>query len=553
MSLLSGLASLRGSLLWQSFQHRADQPDDTQRRLLWRILAANRDTAFGNRHHFARIASVAAYREQVPIGDYERFRPWLDRVEAGERRVLTEEQPDMFTLTSGTTGRPKLVPVTRTSTRGSSRLTAMWLYLLLRDHPTALDHKALVVVSPAVEGTTPGGIPVGSASGHTYQHASWAIRRAYAVPEPVFQIKDFDAKYYALLRFAIAQRVSFIATPNPSSILRLVTMAAEQRESLAHDVLAGTLSDAFAIPDTIRRRLQPFLAPDPGRGAQLQRLAAAADPFTPRDYWPDLRIIGCWQGGTVGLAIRQLRPWFHPETRFRDIGYLASEGQMTLPLTDECPSGVLALDTNFYEFIPETEFEAGSRVAYTAGQLEIGQTYYVILTTPTGLYRYDINDVVRVTGRFRNTPLIEFLRKGRDMTSLVGEKLHVAQLMDAVATALRTAPLDLAYYRAVGDSEGPRYELKLELRRDAEDSELRRFARVVDRELAALNIEYDQKRRSGRLLSPVVHVMRRGWGEGRARARIAAGQREAQFKDVLLGLPDGLDLNEDVLREVRLE
>ena len=58
--------------------------------------------------------------------------------------------------------------------------------------------------------------------------------------------------------------------------------------------------------------------------------------------------------------------------------------------------------------------------------------YYIFFTTTSGLYRYDINDVIKVTGRYNQTPQIIFLRKGRGMTNITGEKLSVNQVIEAV-------------------------------------------------------------------------------------------------------------------------
>ncbi len=549
MSLLAQLSTLRGRYLWRSFQGMTERPEEVQQQLLRRLLSTNRDTAFGKAHGFSNMVSEQDYRQGVPVADYEATRPWVDRVQAGERRVLTADEPYMFTMTSGTTGQPKLIPVTGSTRRASARLSAKWLYRCVVDHPRVLDNKALVIVSPAVEGHTPSGAPFGSASGYIYQNASRALRYRYAVPYEVFAIKDFDAKYYAIMRFAIAQRISLLATPNPSTILQLVNTADTRRDQLVRDVWDGTLTqDAEVLPE-IRRALRPHLKPNPRRARELERLASSPDTFTPQHYWPQLALVGCWKGGSVGAALNRIRPYFRQDIPFRDIGYLSSEASATLCIQDEGCAGILALDTNFYEFIPEAEIDSASPRSVTVGQVEAGETYYIVITSPAGLYRYDINDVVRVTGFFRNTPLVEFVRKGRDMVSLTGEKLHVAQLIQAVENAQVLVGLKLAYYRAVGNVEASRYDLKLELAQEqAPDELLVTLGRTIDEELAKLNIEYEQKRRSGRLYSPHVHVMSRGWSAKRLQAKVGRAGRDTQFKDTLLGLSDEDDLPSDVIK-----
>ena len=550
MSFFAQLATLRGRYLWRSFQSKADHPQEVQQDLLRRILASNRDTAFGKGHGFSSMLSWQDYQSSVPVADYEATRPWVERLLAGEPNVLTAEQPYMFTMTSGTTGQPKLIPVNGFTRSAGARLSAQWLYLSLAEHSRVLDEKALVIVSPAVEGLTSVGIPYGSASGHIYQNASRAVRYRYAVPYDVFTIKDFDAKYYAIMRFAIAKKISFIATANPSTILRLVNTADAYRDQLVRDVRDGTLNKDFAIPVEIRRSFEGHLKPDRERARELDRFSSA-ETFTPQQYWPGLALVGCWKGGSVGAALDRLRPWLREDMPFRDIGYLSSEAQASLPISDEGSAGILALETNFYEFIPEAEMDSSSPRPLTADQVELGETYYVVITSPAGLYRYDINDLVKVTGFFRKTPLIEFVRKGRDVVSITGEKLHVDQLIQAVRKSEISVGLKVEYYRAVGNVQESRYDLQLEFaQEDTPDELIVELGRAIDKELANLNIEYREKRRSNRLHPPHIQLMAIGWSARRLQTKMERTTRDTQFKDTLLGLHEEDELPSEIMKHL---
>ena len=499
------------------------------------------------------MTSVQDYQDGVPVGDYEAFRPWVDRLKEGERRVLTSEDPYLFALTSGTAGQPKFIPVNRSVGHTAKSLSRLWLYQCLVDHPKTLDHKALVIVSPAVEGCTGSGIPFGSASGYIYKNASWVLRRRYAVPYPVFAVKAFEAKYYAIMRFAIEQRLSLIATPNPSTILRLAMTADSHRDRLYKDIHDGAVSKDFDISSEVRRQISPFLKPNPKRARELESIVAGTGSLRPKEYWPDLALVGCWKGGSVGSTVDRLRPWFRTEMPFRDIGYLSSEAYVTLPTEDEGCRGILAVAANFYEFIPEGDMESARPQALTVGQLENGESYYIVLTSPNGLYRYDINDIVRVAGFHGRTPLLEFMRKGRDMVNLEGEKLHVSQLIQAVEAAQASVGIGIEYYRAVGHPETSRYNLQLELKRlPVADESAIRLGRAIDDQLASLNIEYEQKRRSGRLHPPLVQIMAKGWSSRRLEAKLAQAVRDIQFKDNLLSMPSEDDHDAEVIRELTI-
>src|SRR2546422_5672526 len=174
----------------RAFEAAVDPPGSAQERCRRRLLGDNADTAFGREHAFAAGATPAEFARRVPIGDYEAFRPWVARIVAGERRVLTAETPFMFTATSGTTGEPKLVPVTASWAGVMAALMRLWTVYALRDHPAMLDGHVLAMVSPAVEGVTSGGLPYGAMTGLTFQRLPWPIRRRHAVPYAAALIRE---------------------------------------------------------------------------------------------------------------------------------------------------------------------------------------------------------------------------------------------------------------------------------------------------------------------------------------------------------------------------
>jgi GH3 auxin-responsive promoter len=196
-------------------------------------------------------------------------------------------------------------------------------------------------------------------------------------------------------------------------------------------------------------------------------------------------------------------------------------------LDHSAASGFPTLSTHFFEFVPRQAWEAGSRQCWRLGELEVNEEYYVIVTTPSGLYRYFINDVVRVTGFFARTPLLQFIQKGRGVTNITGEKLYEGQVIKAVNGVLDEARVASSYYLLLADEEGGAYRFYLEA---AEAIEVSSLLARIDEQLRAQNVEYDAKRESGRLLLPVGHLLRDGTLEQFRQHCVARGQREAQFK-----------------------
>ena len=297
-----------------------------------RILRRNADTEYGRRFGFSSINTIAEYQRAAPLVTYADIQQDMERVAAGAKNVFTAEDPVMFAQTSGTTGKPKYVPVTPTD-QGRAHADQMrtWLYHAQKAHPGILDHKIVTMVSPAIEGHTEAGLPFGSTSGHIYRNMPALVRRAYSIPYEVFEIADYQAKYYTIMRIALEHDVRFLATANPSSILQLMNKANAHSEELIRDIRDGALSGVQDIDPEIRQHVQQGLRPNPKRAAELDLMRSRRNGrLVPGDYWPKLGLIGCWKGGTVGHYLEKFDAWFNPDgarsVPVRDMGLSLERG-----------------------------------------------------------------------------------------------------------------------------------------------------------------------------------------------------------------------------------
>ena len=302
--------TVRGSISSFLLDKACADPCATQRDVLLNLVRRNVETSFGRMHGFRAIHTEADFRRHVPIREYEDFRPYINRIIAGARRVLTAQEPLMLTMTSGTTGEPKYIPVTPDAQRETAGLMCQWLYRAERDHPKLLEHASVGIVGRAVEGRMPQGIPYGSASGLIYKNIPWLVRRAYAVPYEVAELDDYDERYFAVARFALARKVSLIATPNPATLLRLAEVVAENEEKIIRAMHDGTLGLAASKQANVCMRLAAKLRPAPLRARELERVVAKRGRLLLSDCWPELQLIGCWTGGSAGTRVGRLRQTF---------------------------------------------------------------------------------------------------------------------------------------------------------------------------------------------------------------------------------------------------
>jgi hypothetical protein len=518
----------------QHFMNQQRTTARTQAALLETIVRRNRDTAFGTEHGFRDISGIAEYRRRVPIRQWTELGPYIDQVVQGRPDILTSEPPILYHWTTGTTGTPKMIPFTRSCEAATKQTLRIWLYAALLDNPRLLDRRVFALINPGIEGYTDAHAPYGSVSGNLYFRLPRFVRQAYSSTYDAYHIEDLPSRFYTLLRFALDGNCSFAVTGNPSGLRTVFEMADRMSELLIRDIHDGTLSARFDVPAHVRAAAINDLAPNPGRARALAEAKEASGALRPIDYWPELEVIGCWLGGSMGHFAPSLREWCGDRFQFRDIGYMASEGIFSIPLGNGSPDSALALHSAVFEFIPEADFGHDAAPVLLAHELEAGRNYQVVVTTTGGLYRYAINDVVRVTEMEGGSPRIRFLYKGDNVQNIQGEMVSVDHVMAAMSAATGALGISLRHFQVVADQADRRYVAHVEPTLPLPAPAQRALLSGFDSELVNQNFVYGLLRADRHLEPPALRLMRAGWF-----ARIVAdhggqGYRAAQFKPVVL-------------------
>jgi len=288
------------------------------------------------------------------------------------------------------------------------------------------------------------------------------------------------------------------------------------------------------VPRDLRDSLH--LRPDPERARHLERAAAAGDgPLRPGLAWPELAAVGCWKGGTVGAYLARFDTLFPQGPPVRDFGYYATELRGSVPLSDQGDAGVIAVGTNVLEFHPADDDRAPEgRDLLPVEAVEEGQRYFVYVTNASGLYRYEINDIVEVAGFYGQTPLIRFIQKGKGVVSFTGEKLYEVQVLAAVDQALASLRGRYHFITAVAelvDGTIPRLVFLTEFDDSLTDQAGSALVDRLDAALGDQNDEYKTKRASLRYGAPIIRVVRSGEYDNYRRRMVETGQRaDGQFK-----------------------
>lgn len=546
--VMKGLASRA-----RSFERATMDPVRIQERILLKYLARNRRTDYGMKFDLSSIRSIDEFRDRLPISDYETMRPYVDRMEKGERNVLTHDKVTFFGITSGTTGAPKMIPVTKYSQGRKADLMNLWAYYAAKDHPRVFDGDILGIISPEVKSHTVSGIPYGPEDGHAYNNLPEAVKRLYVLPYQVFYIDDYDARYYCILRISIEKKIATIATLNPSSLVLLCQRLGPWQGRIIADIERGTLDRSFNIPAQTRMLIEKSLRPNPGRAHELRKMLEEHGELLPKYFWPGLELIACWKGGTVKFYLGQL-PRYYGDAAIRDFGCLSTEARSSVPISDLGAGGVLAIQHNFYEFIPSDEMvDEGSRTLL-CDELEVGKEYIIIVTTPAGLHRYNIDDVIRVDGFYNNTPVIEFVRKGHNAISITGEKIYESHVVEAVTRASARRRMSVSSFCATVAIEGlPRYVFLAEFESKPAREDARGLLMAIEEELRGQNSEYDDLRKQQLLANPSLKIVACGEFERYRREAVAAGSHDTQFKMPRIALSADFQKRFNILEEIFID
>jgi len=493
------------------FQAALIQPRRTQQQILHGILEENRDTVVGRAYDFATITDYASFCQRVPIYTYDDLAPWIRRTAAGEPKVLTAEPAIAFELTGGSTQGAKLIPYTRSGIQGFQRAVFTWLGDLITHRPAIRQGRTYWAISPVARqaAATEGGIPIGLASDAAYfgeEVGAW-IGELLAVPTHLAAIAQVDEwRYQTVLHLLAAADLSFVSVWSPTFLLQFVDEMQRSGDRLVKDLHHGTAT----------------LSAHPARAAAIKAAFATA-PLDLSCIWPQLDTISCWTSAASRAFLPRLQS-HSPRVWIQGKGLLATEGVVTLPQMG-CSAPVLALRSGFYEFLDE------AHRPYLCHQLQVGQDYRVVMTTASGLYRYDLGDRVRVVGWHQQTPLLEFVGRAGLTSDLCGEKLTEAFIVNQFR-ALQLEFTAGAFMMLVPSLEShPHYVLVVD-GAECDEAIAPLLLHRLDQRLS-INPQYAYARQISQIHPPKLYRVQQPL-ESYLRSRLQQGQRLGDIKPPVL-------------------
>ena len=477
--------------------------------LLYYILSQNSETEIGLKHRFSRIRSYEAFKEAVPLSEYDFYAPLVQlTTRIGETNIFSAEPPLGYSLTSGTTGPAKLVPY---SMRHLGAYIAAMRDVLASGKPTFALFESLPNDMEYVDGAKLDSIVGATLSAIRMElvECSYAKRFKHgAVTSPIellFPDEVIDPRYPRLLFALLDRDVSQIVAPFTWTLLDTMQFLEKYADQLADDIERGEITYKRDIPEGIRQQLQGKLSANPERAEELR--AAFADGFEGivGRIWPQCRRIVAAGTGTFSLYTRKLA-FYSGDIALNNGYYAASEAMVGLAMGEGSNEYALLTDNAFFEFL-----QTGAKEPVMAADVAPGRSYEVVLTNAAGLYRYRLGDVVRVE-RFENgVPIFTYAyRLGETLE--VGDAAVTEDQMEAMVPVLEEASgADIRDF-CVMEEEGRLVLLVEPASSPKEIDKLaaldpERASEVVDAALRKINAAYDAAREAGATGAPQVRAL----------------------------------------------
>ena len=281
------LSSIRYNRLIQQTKDIAT----VQEKFLINRLKMHQKTDYGKRHKFAELSNSTEYRTRHPLTRYVHFEEYIEKVANGDTNALLVKKPIGLALSSGTTGKSKMIP------RSSEQKTYFFLkgFILVLHAIEKMEQaaglttwlqKGCVIYVDPVSSLSPAGIPMSLAS-KCYESDRKLYSMMFSTPASGFKIANEQSAYYVHACFALRDRnLASLQGYYSSVVYGFMRLIESQWKSLVDDIKFGTLNSKLDIPDDVRQDLQKYLIPDPERASELKQEFQKGFKGIVKRVWP---------------------------------------------------------------------------------------------------------------------------------------------------------------------------------------------------------------------------------------------------------------------------
>lgn len=466
MKLLSPAISRLARLGLSRIDNWTTNPVAAQREVLQELVTAAQYTEFGRKYNFSKLFSIRAFKEAVPVHEYDDLKPYIQRMMEGEENLLWNTPIKWFAKSSGTTSeKSKFIPVSEESLEECHYQAAKdVLTLFYRSFPDSdlLTGKGLVV-------------------GGSHQ---------------VNQVNDEIS--YGDLSAVLLQNTPFWAhwLRTPELSVALLDEWEEKIERLAQTTILEDVTSISGVPTWTL--------------VLVKRILEITGKNHLKEVWPNLELY--MHGGVSFVPYREhFKKLLGADIHYLEM-YNASEGFFAAQ-DDPAEEGLLLFTEHgiFYEFMPIEEYGKPFPQTIGLGDVQLNKNYSLIISTNGGLWRYVVGDTIQFSSL--NPYKIRVSGRLKHYINAFGEELIVDNTDNAISIACAKTGAVVNDYTAApvyfSDHSNGAHEWLIEFEKEPQDKE--RFVYELDAALKNVNSDYEAKRHKDIALRlPVVHILSKG-------------------------------------------
>jgi hypothetical protein len=190
----------------------------------------------------------------------------------------------------------------------------------------------------------------------------------------------------------------------------------------------------------------------------------------------------------------------------------------------------------FFEFVRLEDRTTPGAARYPLWAVEKDRPYSIVVTTVSGLYAYELGDIVRFASV--DPPRIEFMGRLSGCLSVTQELTTHVEIERAVAYALSACPSTTVDFGAAADvgvdgTAKSRYVLFVEFQAGAAPANLQAFAAAFDEGLCKQNRVYGEHRKNQVALLPAHVVPLASGGARRFLEAVTKGNVQGKFPRII--------------------
>jgi len=439
-------------------------PNEVQEELLLGLIRSAEHTFVGKKYEFDTIKSYPLFAERVPVSTYEDIEPLIEQTRKGEQNIFWNTPIKWFAKSSGTTNaKSKFIPVSNEALENchyKAGKDLLSLYLNNNEDSQLFTGKSLRL----------GG------SKQLYEDNN-----------------TFFGDLSAILIENMPMWAEFSSTP--SNKISLMSDWEVKLGAIVNETRHENVTSLAGVPSWMMVLLNKVLE-ETGKENLLE-------------VWPNLEVY--FHGGVSFDPYREQYQKIIPKNDFKYYEiYNASEGFFAIQDLNNSSDLLLMLDYGiFYEFIPMDTYGKPDQKVIRLADVVVGVNYAIIITTNSGLWRYQIGDTVRFTSI--DPYRIRVTGRTKHHINVFGEELIIENSDNAIAKACQVTQTEVIDYTVApvfmdGKEKGA-HEWVIEFRKEPKD--IGQFNKVLDETLQSLNSDYEAKRHNNMTLNaPVVNVAR---------------------------------------------